>query len=50
MRTAQCVLLREAVAILQPLADKFPNEIQFQDDLALGYNNLAARESAQSIG
>ena len=40
-----CSAAREAVAILQPLVDKFPNQIQCQDDLALCYNNLATLES-----
>ncbi len=35
------------MTILQQLADDHPGEIQFQDDLALCYNNLAALESHQ---
>ena len=37
----------EAIAILERLADEHPGEIQYQDDLALCYNNLAALESHQ---
>jgi tetratricopeptide (TPR) repeat protein len=36
---------REAIAILEPLATSHPTQVQFQDDLALCYNNLAALQS-----
>ncbi|MEX2139158.1 MAG: serine/threonine-protein kinase, partial [Pirellulales bacterium] len=37
--------VREATAILERLTQEYPNQVQFQDDLALCYNNAAALTS-----
>ena len=38
---------QEAIGILERLVNENPSRIQFQDDLALCYNNLAVLESRQ---
>jgi tetratricopeptide (TPR) repeat protein len=37
----------EALAVLKPLAQRHPTHLEYQDDLALCYHNIAALESAQ---